>query len=238
MTSTPSEWMIEKLGGRAHEVTRLLVEAGLAAHERAAAAHEASGLRQTNPYGATYWLAFAEEACARLKGFPGVELVKPAGSAVQYPSVNNALLLTVRASRKSDVRGGTVYLYPSRFRKQTMLGTNPDETQGELDLRPDGSRDGDVVTHVSGQASILVVVDADARQGVRDVLVGEGHQRDDGLIVFGHAEFVDVEGLGLGTLSGSGPRLVSASFDTGEIPVVPVRLRSGVTRDGAAGDDI
>lgn len=237
MTSTPSEWLIEKLGVRAHEVTRLLVEAGLAAHERAAAAHEASGLKQTNPYGATYWLAFAEEACARLEGFPGVERDKPAGSAVPYPSVNGALLLTVRASRKSDVRRGAVYLYPSRFRQQTMLGTNPVETQGEFDLRFDALPDRDVVVRAGGQPSILVVVDADARQGVRDVLVGEGHQRDDGLIVFSHSEFVDLEELGLRSLSMSGPRPMSANFDTGEIPVVPVRLRSEVALEEDAGDD-
>ena len=198
-------YMSRQFGKSAAEVEAALVAAGLAAHDRSLDAKSASGLRTNEAYGATFWLALADEVVARVAPvLPESQLVQPHHS--RYPMLVNdgVLLFAAKVMEGTASRADSMRLRPSELRRnifslseydpaQLSLMDELDPTSEDLGVeaarRALGSSAGSMIT-------VAYVCSSDG--GLRAVYAGDAALDDDGYLLWSEREL-----LGLGVLTES-----------------------------------
>lgn len=203
--SLNASYMRRQFGESATEVEAALVAAGLAAHDRSLDAKSASGLRTNEAYGATFWLALADEVTARVAPvLPESQLVQPHHS--RYPMLVNdgVLLFAAKVMEGAAARADSMRLRPSELRRNIFslseydpaqlslldeFAPAPEDLAAEAARRALGSSAGSMIT-------VAYVCSSDS--GLRAVYAGDATLDDDGYLLWSERE-----SLGLGLLDDS-----------------------------------
>ena len=213
----PSRWAIEKFGEHAEALREVVPAAIGAAVERQMEAHAASRLSTLQAFGGA-WPARYEEFVERLKGFAGVEVVRPAGAAFQLAVVNGQVLVPFRYA--DDL--GTSHREPrvtKRLNKGVRellseYGATPEWVTEELftisgAVTPGARLLGDV----RPEGMVLVFFAANAKAGLLSLGWGEAAAVAGGELVWGFTEILPLP-KPLSSVGGppapvDGPRIVA-----------------------------
>ena len=239
----PSGWAYGCFGDNWARLVPALINAGVAAHERAMDAKEASRLGSNDAYGATCWLSLFEENSGRLRFLPGAAVVRPGRARYSLVALSGVLVFPARFGVRSlDVN--TLYLSPSKLRANLL--TDPHHSAGlvqpSLDLGPEFESGDDPVPwfpETQVQKTVLAAYDCGPGIGLRHVYVGEvrSYDEEDGRVTWaGTPEELPISAvLGLGHLAGleSGRETL---FDDAPPPAIGLQLLDD-DKDAAQGND-
>jgi hypothetical protein len=224
-------------GEESAAVSAALVAAGQAAHSRALNAKEASELETNHAYGATFWVALAEEVATRLAPLlPGCELLEPSGSQYDLLLWNGSAILPIKVERKAAAG-------PLRARwsllRQRLMGVNPPAERlatlfdgMELETLEPEDEGLAIVTRarraLGDQATAMVVAAfvCSATGGMRYIEVGLATLASDGEVVFSESQPLSI----MTTVSPAAAQdVVSApAFDAGASPKPSIGLVESV----------
>jgi hypothetical protein len=234
----PSKWATERFGDLADELVRLVRVALATAVGRQIDAHQAAGLRTLHAYGGA-WPAPYEELVNFLGHLDGVEVVRPAGSAVYMVVVNNILLAPFRYAEDLTTEL-TDQRVSQRLNKTcrallSQFGPQPDTEQLNIDdvLFPVDDDQVDTepnpLGNVQPDSMVLVFYSANADAGLLGAGFGEASLPADGSLHWNHIESLPLPAAGDAThrpsqpLSGPRPADESESvslrrFDEAPLP--------------------
>lgn len=227
----PSEWAVDRFGGCWGRVAPALYDAGLAAHERALDAKDASQLGSNDAYGATYWLALFEEVTERVGLLPEAWVVRPDRARYSLPCIGGTMLFPTRfGSRSQGV--DHLRLSPSTLRSMLLSPSNDRSmaNQQSLDLGPGFNDDIRLAPPHGVEQTVLVAYDCDPRSGLQHIFTGD--VRFDacaGLVTWLYREELPISMMrGVGVLAA-----VDADherpFDDAPLPDLRMRLRNETT---------
>jgi hypothetical protein len=195
----PSEWAVQRFGDRyAQSLWALVPTAMAAAVSRQIDTHQASGLRSLHAYGGA-WPAQYEELVNHVGGLDGVEVVRPAGSAVHLVVVNGHLLVPFRYADElttpmTDPRV-TQRLNKTCRALLGQFGPDPDVNQLTLtdELFPAGDdvmAEPKLLGDLEPDGMVLVFFAANVDAGLLEVGWGEAALPSDGSLQWKHTELL------------------------------------------------
>ena len=218
MSTTSVPYMQRQFGGPAEDIGAALVAAGLAAHERSMEAKAGSGLSTNEAYGATFWLALADEVVSRVRPLlPESELVQPYHS--RYPMLVNdgVLIFAAKVMEGTATRADSMRLRPSELRRNIF--TLSDYDSGQLSLIDElTDTPGDAAAQEARRAlgssagsmmTAAYVCSSDG--GLRAVYVGDAALDEDGYLLWSERE-----ALPMGRLAEATPRPQPVTTETFE----------------------
>ncbi|WP_235736813.1 hypothetical protein [Nocardioides alcanivorans] len=223
-----SDFMQDFFGERAAEAEVALVDIARSAHRKSVLAHEAAESDTNDVFGTSFWGALHRHSIARMcDAVPGATLTKLTGFRYQLVTWKNQLIVPVKIKDIVDLQPGTIRVGASDFRRH--LGDLGAPLFVEVDLFDDAqeleseqvamqrARDraelAQSLLNTNASGVVFVAVLASVTGGVRLIHVGEGKLDQDGFIVWGPSET-----LNLRAEVTQNPGLVTASTSFADTP--------------------